>query len=181
MRLTETIRQAYVRAVMDDVPLVDYNEMARALVRKTFLNMMPKEVQALAAKADTASWLNTYWCSLPFPLSQYKGIMPGDNFSIEAKLPVVWKKLESLASDELAQRKQRNELETKLEGCARAATTRKMLADLLPEFEKYLPSDEGSICRTLPAVANVVADFAKAGWPKSKRKIRAVEPETCEA
>ena len=37
----------------------------------------------------------------------------------------------------------------------------------LPEFAKYLPK---AVAKTdnLPAVANLVADFVKAGWPKEQ-------------
>ena len=61
-------------------------------------------------------------------------------------------------------------LREKLHGCAYAVTTRKALVDLLPEFEKYLPADDASVCRTLPVVQNVVSDFVKAGWPKDGKK-----------
>ena len=56
---------------------------------------------------------------------------------------------------------------------ALGASTRKGLADALPEFEKYLPADEPAAVRSLPVVANVVADFVKAGWPKGKQPARA--------
>ena len=39
---------------------------------------------------------------------------------------------------------------------------------MLPEFEKYLPADEQKALRSVPVVANLVADFTKAGWPKDK-------------
>ena len=62
------------------------------------------------------------------------------------------------------------ELETKLMAAANSCTTRKALVELLPEFEKYLPADQAAACKTLPAVANIMADFVKAGWPKDEAK-----------
>ena len=53
---------------------------------------------------------------------------------------------------------------------AMSCTTRKALANLLPEFEQYLPEDTPAAIRSLPAIANIVADFSKAGWPKDKTK-----------
>jgi hypothetical protein len=50
-------------------------------------------------------------------------------------------------------------------------STRKALVDLLPEFEKYLPADEAKAIASLPAVANVLSDFVKAGWPKNQPKM----------
>lgn len=63
-------------------------------------------------------------------------------------------------------RDSRNDLRLKLEGCAAACTTLKLLKDMLPEFVKYMPADEPAACKTLPVVQNVVSDFVKAGWPK---------------
>lgn len=37
----------------------------------------------------------------------------------------------------------------------------------MPEAEKYLPKEAKS-STNVPAVANVVADLVKAGWPKGK-------------
>jgi hypothetical protein len=69
-----------------------------------------------------------------------------------------------------------NALRTKLSATADAVSTRKALIDLLPEFEKYLPADESKAVASLPAVANVLSDFVKAGWPKNQPKMPKVTP-----
>ena len=51
-----------------------------------------------------------------------------------------------------------------------ARIAREALAAMLPEFEKYLPSETPALDRTVPAVANVVTDFMRAGWPKGQAK-----------
>jgi hypothetical protein len=38
----------------------------------------------------------------------------------------------------------------------------------LPEFEKYFPAEDAPISKNLPALANMVADLTKLGWPKGK-------------
>jgi hypothetical protein len=53
---------------------------------------------------------------------------------------------------------------------AEGASTRKALVAALPEFEKYLPAEVEAPVRSLPAIANVVAEFTKAGWPKGEKK-----------
>lgn len=58
-------------------------------------------------------------------------------------------------------------LQTRLKGVAYACTTRKQLEEALPEFSSYLPEEEAKAAKNLPAVANVLSDFVKAGWPKS--------------
>ena len=72
----------------------------------------------------------------------------------------------------------RASLKSQLKSAAHSVTTRKALAALLPEFEKYLPADEAAACKTLPVVQNIVADFAKAGWPKGKK---AAKPQAVSA
>lgn len=79
----------------------------------------------------------------------------------------VWKKLEALAGQLHRQQQTRSALKDRLRSVAYACSTRKALLAALPEFEKYLPEDEPAALRTLPVVANVVADFVKAGWPKA--------------
>jgi len=81
----------------------------------------------------------------------------------------VAKLLEALKEKKEAQDKMHRDLEAKLMAAANSCTTRKALVDLLPEFEKYLPAGQAEACKTLPAVANIMADFVKAGWPAGKQ------------
>jgi len=43
------------------------------------------------------------------------------------------------------------------------------LKKTFPEFEKYYPTEEQPT-KNLPALANVVADLSKLGWPKGGKK-----------
>jgi hypothetical protein len=61
-------------------------------------------------------------------------------------------------------------LRSKLKGAAYACTTTKQLRELLPEFDKYLPEEVAASARSLPVVANIVAEFTKAGWPSKGKK-----------
>lgn len=71
------------------------------------------------------------------------------------------------------QKKKRQELESRLRSVAYSCSTLKQLNAALPEFEKYMPSDKEALAQNLPALANVVADFIAAGWPKDKEKATA--------
>jgi hypothetical protein len=51
-------------------------------------------------------------------------------------------------------------------------TTVKALADLLPEFAHYLPS-EATPAKMLPATTRVVSAFHAAGWPKKSQPAQA--------
>ena len=46
--------------------------------------------------------------------------------------------------------------------------------EILPEFAKYLPQErDGKVIRSMPVIANLVADLMQAGWPKDKAKAQA--------
>lgn len=61
----------------------------------------------------------------------------------------------------------RRELRDKLSTIVYGLTTTTALEKALPEFAKYLPKAAAKT-DNLPAVANLVTDFVKAGWPKEQ-------------
>lgn len=164
MKLTNMIRDAFIRAAMDDVPRVDYSEQIRTIALADIADQLPKKVRAVWDDTSLRHWVKTQWriyggVSMSVPcVDSDKTMLRG-----EARLEI-----EKLKKADDKQHDQRRELERKLKGCAYSVTTRKALVVLLPEFEKYLPADEPAALRTLPVVVNVVADFVKAGWPKGE-------------
>lgn len=169
MRLTNTMRDAFIRAAMHDVPKeVDHSEEIRKIVTKDFVEKLPPKVRAVYDDPSICDWLksdhNHYGdVSVRYPARETSG------WSTKPKLsPNVQKKVDELAQKKKDNDKLRNELEAKLRNVAYSCTTRKQLAEALPEFEKYLPEDEAKAIRSLPVVTNVVADFVKAGWPAKK-------------
>ena len=159
MRLTETLREAFVRAVMADVPRVDYATMIADEARRMSIANMPKWLRdACAEHKELLDHLRTDqdWASgASFFLA---GPHTEENKAALAKL----------VAQEKAQCAARLELRRKLEKVVRGCNTTKQLADALPEFAKYLPK-ENAVDRSVPAVANVVADFMQAGWPGEKK------------
>lgn len=162
MKLTKIIREAFVRSVMNDVPQVDYVEQYQKLYQDAALAAAPPEVRALYPKHK--DWL----------LKEYHYLsdsaIPGfycygyRDFTIAEAAQAALDRIEKAY---VQQREARQDLETKLTAVTQSCTTRKALAEALPEFEKYLPAEavKGS---NLPALANVVTDFMKAGWPKDR-------------
>ena len=170
MKLTKYMRNAFVSAAMNDVPKIDYDEQARAVIEKALDAMFAKVCPgANRHELGNSGWVNRCGVHTPGGLTQPYTACP-DYRIIQRNDAKTWAKLEELAAKQSAQSKQRGDLESKLRGCSEACTTRKALADLLPEFEKYLPADTPAAIKTLPAIANVVADFAAAGWPKGSKK-----------
>lgn len=164
MRLTNYIRDAFINAAMHDVPKVDYNEQAAKLARE----YMQKKFEAIFPGIDpngpANDWLEKYSISLPGSLQNIYCISP--TYRVLENDPKIWPKLSDIADKHKVQNKAMQDLRDKLRNVAYSCTTRKALADALPEFEKYLPEDEAKAIRSLPVVTNVVADFVKAGWPK---------------
>lgn len=164
MRLTNYMRDAFITAAMNDVPKVAYNEQAEKLARehlkKTFETIFP----GIDSNGPANSWLEKCSVSLPGSLQNIYAIAP--SYRVLETDPKIWPKLSDIAEKHKAQNKALQDLRDKLRNVAYSCTTRKALADALPEFEKYLPEDEAKAIRSLPVVTNVVADFVKAGWPK---------------
>lgn len=166
MKLTNYMRDAFIEAVMADVPAVDYQAQADALVR----DYVAKEFSRTFPRIDVTSpevlkWITPTYITTPGALNGVKAYAP-TSMSLKGDQKV-WKKLEALAGQLHRQQQTRSALKDRLRSVAYACSTRKALLAALPEFEKYLPEDEPAALRTLPVVANVVADFVKAGWPKA--------------
>lgn len=166
MRLTETIRDSFVRAAMNDVPCTNYDEQMNKLLIADAVKQLPPAVRKLWDNETTRLYINTSWCSR-YGATADVPVAHGTRFE---PTPEVAAELERLYALNKAQNETHSELHRKLYAAAKSVSTRKALVALLPEFEKYLPADEQAACKTLPAIANVVADFTKAGWPKGTKK-----------
>lgn len=170
MKLTNTIRDAYVRGVMADVPSTDYSQSIRDVVLADAVEQLPEKVRALWKDEATKNYVGMFWYGGPYGVTSV--MVPG----VESLF-----KLSPAAQDKVAGYKAlletqiatAGELKRKVHAAAYSVSTRKALADLIPEFSKYLPPDDAAAIRTLPAVANVMADFVKAGWPKGEVKPKA--------
>jgi len=168
MKLTNTIRDAFVRAAMDDVPNGNFQDQLNKLVMDDAVAQLPPKVRALWSSSELRPYVKTH---NPYRLKSNTYIPALDE---EFKLSeTAAKKYDELVAAMSAEQESRKELRSRLRSVAYAASTRKQLVDLLPEFEKYLPAYEKAAIRTLPVVANVVTDFMKAGWPKGGKLAKA--------
>lgn len=166
MRLTNSIRDAYIQAVMDDVPSKDYTEDIRKATMQAAIDALPPKVRAVWDDQETRVWVPSQYCHDGRQSYQIPGLYNARNKVIEAP------QVAALVAARKAQDAAREALKSKLKGVAYACTTRKALADALPEFLQYLPP-EVSPSTNLPALANVVTEFTRAGWPKSKKAVPA--------
>ena len=169
MRLTETLRTAFVRAALQDVPndVKALEAEAHKLVIQDSVDQLPKQLVFATADPKLSEYLNRqpHWFhGSPFH-SLHVFCNGYGNYKMSDKTA---KKVAELSEKAKATRQTISDLQDKLERVAKSCSTRKQLAELLPEFEKYLPADTPAASRSVPAIANLVTDFTKAGWPKEK-------------
>ena len=162
MKLTNNLRSAFVRAAMADVPSVDFhNEIGKALHK----HLTAKRIKLGIDKVPLDRLKHNY---------TYMG---GQSFACVGLTDAEVKEIQSmpdmvaLVKNQQEQSTRQNVLSEQLTAAIAGCTTRKQAVDALPEFDKYLPEDTVAAMRSLPAIANVVTDFVKAGWPKNQKRI----------
>ncbi len=155
MKLTKYEKEAIVRAIMQDVPTKPDN-ILKAEIQAAFVAGMSDPIKKLhkthpnALKTDGVSSWDT---GLPYRVEFIVG---------DADVEKAIKPFKS-------QKEARDEAKNKLNAAVMGCNTLAQLKKLLPEFISYFPS-ETEPTKNLPAVANMVADLSKLGWPKGKAK-----------
>ena len=158
MRIDKYTKQAIVRSIMQDVPPVDKD--------KRYIDLQAAIVKAMSPE------VRKVFKSTPGALrTQYVGDLCSIGYgSRELVVGDVHKDtVEALAKPYRDEDKARHEAKCKLQSAIEACSTLKQLNDRLPEFKKYFPTEQPPT-KNLPAIANVVADLSKLGWPKDAKK-----------
>jgi hypothetical protein len=159
MKLTKYDRLAIVKAIMADVPRPDKTKR-RLEIQEAVVKAMSPTVRKVFRECPGA--LRTY----------HAGDLTSDG-SWDSRTVVVGDVTDEMMKTILKPYVDQDEAfysaENKLRNAIDSCTTRKALMDRLPEFEKYFPT-ESAPTKNLPALANVVADLSKLGWPKGQTK-----------
>ena len=80
-------------------------------------------------------------------------------------------KVAAIAKKHIAQAEKRESLREGVRGIIEACSTLKQAQERLPEFVDYLPLDRSNqAMANTPAIANVVGELVKAGWPDQKKE-----------
>jgi hypothetical protein len=159
MKIDKYVRQSIVKAIMNDVPKPD-KAKRRADLQAAIVKAMSPAVRKVFKECPGA--LKTYY----FGDLMYDGMNWNTRDLVVGDVPE--DKLKELAAPYRAEDKAIDEARIKLQGAIEGCTTRKALMTRLPEFEKYYPAEEAPMSKNLPALANVMADLSKLGWPKTK-------------
>ena len=157
MRLDKYARASIVKAIMADVPKPDKVKRREDLQAAIVKAMSPDVRKVFKA---TPGALKTYH----FGDVLYDGYSWNTRDLVVGDVPQ--KKLDELVKPYEDEDDARRAAQCKLEGAIEGCTTRKALMTRLPEFEKYFPAETAPLSKSLPALANVMADLSKLGWPK---------------
>lgn len=133
MKLTNYMRDAFIRAAMGDVPKIDYAGQIDKAFRDAANALLPAKVKALLKDKDCECYVNFEFHSVK-RMGSNKSV-PAPRGYGEFKLPAeAVAAIDALIDKDKEQTASLNVLERKVRGVAYAVTTRKALADALPEF-----------------------------------------------
>lgn len=154
MKFTKLIKQSIVRAIIQDIPPID--KEARALaVNAAIVKAMSPEVRKLFKTHPAA--LRTTSVAYTNPFRHWgNDVTVGD--VTDAQIKEIIKPYEK-------QEEERAQAERRLLHAFEGINTLKQALTTFPEFKKYYPT-EAEPTKNLPALANVMADLSKLGWPK---------------
>lgn len=156
MDLNRYTKQAIVKSIMADVPKPDKTKR-HAAVQAAIVKAMSPECRKLYNKTPKAL-VRQYVGDTTYDGINYhtREVIKGD--VPDANIDAI---LKPYIDEDEAYRKALTQLEAAVNGCRTLGALKKAF----PEFEKYLPT-EAQPTKNLPALANVVADLSKLGWPK---------------
>jgi hypothetical protein len=172
MKLTKLQKEVFVRAVMTDVPRIDYVEKAIAYTKDLMRKSLPKEIVeildnknisyfikhegfsfSIYGKFDNSAY---YICRIHYPHSE--------DFSFNDEQSEF---LFRIYEQNKAQTEELLSMEGKLEALiAGCSTLAKAKLTLPEELHKYLP-EETSFTSNLPMVTNIIEDLKTLGFPKA--------------
>lgn len=164
MRLTTYHKQAFVRAVLDDVPSVDYQAQMQRLLVDAAIAAMPEPVKKIYKDPKLKDWVKHSFFSTPSNFSNVCVPVPHPE---DLRNPELDAQVKVLADAHYKQRDDRIALRHKLECAIGGCNTIKQAHTLLPEFAAYLP-EEDKPTKNLPAVANLAVSLMEAGWKARK-------------
>jgi hypothetical protein len=168
MRLTKYDKEAFVKAVMNDVPSVDYDEQVRSKMKAWGLESLPEDLRPLAKKYP--DYFEKPYVYTPANCPNVSTICRPDwvYYGFKDQEPEKYAELTAIDVEAKAQYETREAMRRKVTGLINVCSTLKTAKARLPEFEKYLPAEHGGTGVVNLPVANVLAELMNAGWPKGQ-------------
>lgn len=154
MNLTKIHKQAIVRAIMQDTPQPDRKKWAEEIKAAVVKAMSPEVRKLYKTKPSALRHASVLYTN------EFRTW--GDDFPVG---DVTKEQIKEITAPYEKQIAERREMEHKLTAAFEGIRTVKQAESTFPEFKKYYPT-EAQPTKNLPALANVVADLSKLGWPK---------------
>ena len=180
MKMNESIRNAFVHAVLQDTPKakLDQQERVQKIVQDALYEMAPAKLKSVYDDKKLREYLeHSYlgfdknpWSSFRFYLVPPKNDRWHNQYAKEYLSKEVMAQVDALFAEHKKIVDERNNLEEKLRATIRGFNTVKQARDAMPEFVKYLPDPEAPTTKGLPAITDLVTDLMKAGWPDGGKK-----------
>ncbi len=164
MRLTRCDKTAFVRAVMADVPRIDYREKMQTTMMNYITSHLPVLVKAVWDSQAIRRYIyqDKYYS---FPnrcgMSGFRG--PETNGPVSE---IINDHVLELAGAHKKQVSDREDIETSVAGLIYGCSTLKKAREIIStELHKYLPANRDSkVTANVPVVCNVVSMLTKSGW-----------------
>jgi hypothetical protein len=158
-KLTRYQRDAFIRAVMKDIPEIDYLEQFRKAVQADAYATLPPVIKAVV-DADLAEFLDDFYYH--HPGASCMSNVHHNHYEYKPSADVA-AQFDELHRQHSEQRDARRAIEGKLRSAIYSCNTLKQARELLPELAHHLPV-ETTMTAQVPQVAGLVADLTKAGW-----------------
>jgi len=154
MKFSKYTKQSIVRAIIQDIPPIDKEARAKA-IKEAIVKAMSPEVRKLYKSNPTALRTDQVMYANPLRTWGYD-VVVGD---------VTQDQIKAILAPYEEQEDERHNAESRLSHAFAGINTLKQALTTFPEFKKYYPTEEQPT-KNLPALANVMADLSKLGWPK---------------
>lgn len=170
MRLTNYDKNAFVRAVMNEVPKIDYQKQLDEVILLDSRLQLEPEVQVVHANPKTRMRLERRLHYAEGRGSNLGGTyIYGFTYSKYTASKEAGTKIIEIGTNADDQADTRATIEEKVRGMINACGTLKKAKELLPEeLHKYLPAErEVKSTANVPLVVNLIGDLTALGFPKS--------------
>lgn len=173
MKLTNAMRDTFVRHVMQDVPEIDYQAELQKVAEAHVCEKLPKEITKIFKNASLKGFIAISNMSFRSQSGRYLSAnipIYSDYSSVKSDL-LLLPEFADLLTKHDKQTETRISLKYKVEQSIQSVSTVKQALELMPAFAKYLPKQGETISKLTPAViANLAADLSASGWPKDAKK-----------
>lgn len=169
MNLTKYDKDAFVYAVVNEIPQVDYLEKRIQLLKGFLRSKLPAEVRKLYDNPETRRFLRDTEVIFMSERNTFPNMGLENHRSADIPKEVA-DEFAAIVNADREQSAKIREMSSKVWGMIGGIRTLKQaIAQLPPELHKYLPTDrDASKTADLPAITNTVETLKAMGWPKGE-------------